>query len=184
MCNFAIVPKTDGDLSMTAMYRVDSRMILPVVLAMVAGGALLVLEGPTRRGLLLAVVLAPFYYLGAEILARKVVVGDDGIAIQKLLRTVRLDWLHIDTLDAVRTGHKVFVILLPFDGRPTFVTNTIRPFDELVRHILERVPESRITPNAREVLDTAPSKIGPLIQAWIVCLVLAGCVAGRLAGYG
>jgi len=159
-------------------------MIPPVVLAMVAGAALLGIEGVTRRGLLLLVLLVPFYYLGAEVLARQVTLDDDGITIRKLLRTVRLEWLHIETLDAVGTGHKVFLILLPFDGRPTFMTNTLRPFNELVGQVLERVPESRISPKARELLESAPSKIGPVIQAWIVCLVLAGCAAGRLAGYG
>lgn len=169
---------------MTANYRVDSRMVLPVCLAMAAGVALLALEGATRRGLLLLVVLAPFYYLGAEILTRKVVVDDEGITIRKLLRAVHLEWRRIETLDAVRTGRKIFLILLPLDGKPTFLTNTVKPFDELVACLLERVPESRITPEAREVLAGPSSKIGPVVQAWIVCLVLTGCVAGRLAGFG
>ncbi|MCA1961513.1 MAG: hypothetical protein LDL33_12040 [Desulfomonile sp.] len=159
-------------------------MIPPVVLAMFAGAALIGIEGITRRGLLLLMLLIPFYYLGAEVLARQVTVGDEGITIRKLLWTVRLEWRHIETLDAVRTGHKVFLILLPFEGRPTFVTNTLKPFNDLTRQVLERVPESRISPKARELLEGAPSKIGPVIQAWIVCLVLAGCAVGRLAGYG
>ncbi len=75
------------------IYRVDPRMITPVALAMGFGAFLLILEGPTPRGLLLFLLLSPFFYLGAEILARKIAVDTTGITISKFLRSVQLSGL-------------------------------------------------------------------------------------------
>ena len=67
-------------------YRVDFRMIPPIILAMVAGLLLLILEGATERGFLTACLLAPFFYLGAEVLARRISLDETGITISKLLQ--------------------------------------------------------------------------------------------------
>jgi hypothetical protein len=165
-------------------YRADPQMIPPVALAMGLGALLLALEGPTSKGFLLFVLLLPFYYLGAEILARKITLGADGLEIAKLLRTVRIAWSDIKYLDAVKTGHKLFLILQAENRRPVIITNTIRPFKELARQILARIPPAQVSDYAKEVIQDPPAKRGPMIQAWIICLVLAGLAAGRLLGYG
>ena len=164
-------------------YRVDPGMITPVALAMVSGALLLFLEGLTRKGFLLLLLLAPFFYLGAEILARKISLDDQGITISKFLRSVRIGWSEIQSLDAVRSGTKLFIILLGERGRPTLITNTISPFSDLVDKILGHVPSERIADGAVEILSEPREKKGPLVQAWIVCLVLVGLVAGKFMGY-
>jgi len=158
-------------------------MIPPVAAGMALGVLLVILEGPTQRGLLLLLILVPFFYLGAEILARKIVVDANGIAISKLLRTTRLQWREIASLEAVRTGSKLFAILRAEDGRLALITNTIRPFKDLAANLLERVPEDRIGQGAQDLLSEPPSKLGPLAQAWIIALVLAGLVLGKVLGY-
>jgi hypothetical protein len=168
----------------THPFRVDTRMIPPVVLAMAFGCILLALEGPTRRGILLAALLAPFFYLGAEILARKIVVDERGITISKLFRSVRHEWSDISSVDTVRTGAKMFIILHGDQGGTTLITNTIRPFDRLAASIVESVPRPSITEDVREQLADPPAKTGPLFQAWIACLVLAALAIGTLMGYG
>ena len=166
------------------IYRVDPRMIPPVVLAMGLGALLLVLEGATKKGLLLLVLLAPFYYLGAEILARKIILTVEGITVHKFLRTVHVDWREILLLDAFRSGSKLFVILQSREGRPMLITNTIRPFKDFLDKIQEMVPAEKTSETAKEFFSDPPSKHGPLLQAWILCLVIAGVVVGRLLGYG
>ncbi len=165
-------------------YRVDPRLIPPTALAMIFGFLLLCLEGPVKRGFLLLLLLAPFFYLGAEILARKIVIDEKGITISKLLRSVSLEWSEIQSLDAVRSGSKVFLILLGDHGRPVLITNTIRSFSELVSRVLEHVPTGKVADGAVQILSDPPSKTGPLVQAWIVCLVLAGLAVGKLLGFG
>lgn len=150
---------------------------------MAAGVILLILEGATTKGLLLLMLLTPFYYLGAEILARRIRLDDSGVTISKLLRSVRMEWSHIQSVEAVKTGRKVFLILQPRQGMPAFITNTVRPFRDLVNRILEKVGSDKISENARELLTDPPPKHGPMIQAWIVCLVLTGLLAGKILGY-
>jgi hypothetical protein len=168
----------------TSVFRVDTRMIPPVVLAMGLGIALLVLEGPSQRTLFLALLLSPFYYLGAEILVRRITIEADGITIRKLFRSVRLSWAEVERLDAVQSGSKIFIIIQGHAARPALITNTIRPFDELARKLMDSLPAEKISPSAAELLSHPPAKLGPLVQAWIICLVLGACVAGNLLGFG
>jgi hypothetical protein len=168
----------------TSVFRVDTRMIPPVVLAMGFGIALLALEWPSQRTVFLALLLSPFYYLGAEILVRRITLEPDGIFIRKLFRSVQLHWAEVERLDAVQSGHKLFIIIQGHDARPILITNTIRPFDELARRIMESLPQEKISSSAAELLTNPPAKHGPLFQAWVVCLVLAACVAGNLLGFG
>jgi hypothetical protein len=165
-------------------YRADSRLVPPVIITMGLGAFLLVLEGATKRGLLLFLVLAPFYYLGAEILARRIVLSSEGITVQKFLRSVHVGWREILSLDAFQSGSKLFIILQPDQGRPVLISNTIRPFNDLLGKLQEMVPAGKISETAREIFANPPSKNGPVLRAWLVCLVVAGVLAGRLLGYG
>jgi hypothetical protein len=165
-------------------YRVDPRMVPPVVMAMVFGILLVILEGFTGRGLLLTALLIPFFYLGLEILARRISIDSRGILISKFLRSVSVNWSEIESLDAVKSGSKLFLILETVRTRPVIITNTIRPFRDLAERLLDRLPPERVTSAAREILQQPPSKHGPMIQAWIVCLVLGAMVVGRFLGYG
>ncbi|MBI4961710.1 MAG: PH domain-containing protein [Desulfomonile tiedjei] len=165
------------------LYRVDPRVIPPVVLAIGFGAFLLFLEGLSERGILLAVLLSPFFYLGAEILARRISLDSKGITVSKFLRTVRFEWSQVESLDAVQAGRKLFMILQTENGRPVIFTNTIQPFTDLVEKMMTFIPKEKISGAAAELLVNPPSKHGPLIQAWIVCLVFTALVVGKLLGY-
>jgi hypothetical protein len=167
----------------TRPFRVDSRIVPPVALAVAFGCLLLVLEGPTRRGILLAALLAPFYYLAAEILARRIVVDEKGITISKLLRSVRYEWPEISSVSSVRTGSKVFLVLHSEERGTTLITNTIGLFGELAAIVLSSAPRASVADADREQLSDPPGKVGPLVQAWIACLVLAALSIGKLLGY-
>jgi hypothetical protein len=164
-------------------YRVDPRMIPPVILSMGFGAFLIFLEGLSQRGILLILLLSPFFYLGAEILARKIVFDSEGMTVAKFLRSVRVEWSELNSLDAIRSGSKLFVILQGREARPVVITNTIAPFKDLVDRLLEFVPPDKVAPSARELLANPPSKHGPLLQAWITCMVITGLVVGKILGY-
>ncbi len=167
-----------------SVYRVDPRMIPPIIMAMVFGILIIIMEGATRRGFLSLALLAPFYYLGAEILARKIVIGEQGIIIKKFLRSLDLNWNGIDSLDMVRSGKKVFLILQGGENRPVLITNTIQNFHDLLNQLMRKIPEEKISTPVKELLQDPPSKYGPLLQAWLICIVLLGIVTGKILGYG
>jgi hypothetical protein len=163
-------------------YGVDRRMIPPVAISMVLGAWLIVLEGASERGLLMVVLLLPFYYLGLEILVRKISLDSQGITVRKLLRSVHMRWSDVTSLDAIQARNKLYIILQTEEGRPTLITNTISPFVELGQNLLENVPQDKIAQGTREMLSAPPSKLGPLIQAWIICAVLGGIIIGKFLG--
>lgn len=166
----------------TYEYRVDPRMVPPIVVSLAIGAWLVILEGSSERGLFMILILLPFFYLGTEVLARKVVITAQGITVRKLLRSVSIDWTELSTLDYVRSRNKLFLIFQKNDGNPTLITNTISPFKELANKLLEYVPADKISEGAREVLENPPTKNAPLIQAWIVCLVLVALMIGKFFG--
>jgi hypothetical protein len=168
----------------TETYRVDPRMVPAVVLAIGFGVILLILEGATKRGFLLLFLLSPFFYLGAEILARRIVLDAQGITIYKFLRSVSVQWSDVTSVDAVKSGSKLFLIIGSDQHRPMLITNTIQSFNEMAEHILGRVPQDKVSSGVREFVSQAPSKFGPVMQAWIICLVLLGIIVGKLMGYG
>lgn len=153
------------------------------MLGMTLGIILLLLEGWTREGAVVCLALSPFFYLGIEILARRIRVDERGITIFKFLRTVHMDWSEITSFDAVRTGNKLFLILQGKSYRPVLITNTITPFAELARQLLDLVPSDKIAQGTAELILNAPRKHGPLVQAWLFCLVLGVIVAARTLGY-
>ena len=165
-------------------YRVDPRMVPPIIMSMSFGAFLIFMEGATQKGFLLFALLFPFYYLGAEVLARRIILNEDGITVQKLLRSVHMDWREISALDMVRTGRKVFLILQGGQSRPVLITNTIQPFEELLKKLTEQLADEKVSEAVRELAKEPPSKYGPLAQAWIVCLLLLGIIVGKLLGYG
>ena len=166
------------------IYRVDPRMIPPVIMSMSFGAFLILMEGASRKGLLVFALLIPFYYLGAEILARKIILSENGIIVQKFLRSVHMGWSEIEALDVVRTGRKVFLILQGGQSRPVLITNTIQPFEELLKSLVEQLGENKVSEAVKELLKEPPSKYGPLAQTWLVCLLLLGIIVVKLLGYG
>ncbi len=163
-------------------YRVDPRIAPPVVVSLALGAWLVILEGSSERGLLMILILLPFFYLGAEVLARKVSITSQGVTIRKLLRSVHMDWTELSTLDYVRSRNKLFLIFQTRDGKPTLITNTLSPFNDLAKKLLKFVPPDKITQGARDILEDPPAKNGPLIQAWIICIVLIALMVGKFFG--
>jgi len=167
----------------SSSYRVDTRLIPPVVLAMGSGAFLVYLEFMAENGLIVLLILAPFFYLGLEILARVITLDSAGVTVTKFLRSVRLNWSEIEALDAVKSRTRLFLILQSSGNPPVLITNTIQPFRDLVAQLIERIPEAKVSATAREALTDPPSTRRPVTHAWLICAFLAGLVAVRLMGY-
>ncbi|MDA8405468.1 MAG: hypothetical protein M0T73_01225 [Deltaproteobacteria bacterium] len=163
-----------------SVYKVDSKMKPPVILAMSAGMVLIVFSMVRSHNFLFFIVLTPFLYLGLEILARKIIVDSNGVTIQKFLRSSRLNWVDIQNVDAVRSGSKTFLILQTSSVRPVLITNSIASFQELANTIVQRIPGDKVSESAREMSQSSPRKLWPLIQAWLVCVIFWIILVGKL----
>jgi hypothetical protein len=167
---------------MENQYKVDPKMSIPVILAMISAIVLIAIEGFTNQGLLLVVVLIPFFYLGAEILSRKIVFLPDGITIKKFLRSVNLKWVEIQSLDAIQSGNKLFMILVNEKTRPVLITNTIAAFGEMANRLISSLPPGKVTDQARQILSAPPAKYSTIFQAWVVLFIIIGLILGKFYG--
>jgi hypothetical protein len=167
----------------SSSFRVDTRLIPPVVLAMGFGAFLVYLEFMGDNGLIVLLVLAPFFYLALEILARVITLDSTGITVTKFLRSVRVEWSDVEALDAVKSRTRLFLILQSRGSPPVLITNTIQPFRDLVAQLLQRIPKDKVSAAARETLTDPPFKQRPVVHAWLICALLAGLIAVRMMGY-
>lgn len=155
-------------------------LLAPILPSMAAALILIYLEMNTDKGLLLVIILAPFFYLGLEVLFRRIEVDEKGLIIYKLLRKSELAWPEIQSLDAVRSGSKIFIIMQTNRSIPFIISNTINNFPELSRMILDRARETAIDQGAKEVLDRPVQNNRTVAQAWIAFTVIAGILMFRL----
>jgi hypothetical protein len=154
-------------------------MTLPIILAMISGIVLIFLNITKSNSYLFLFILAPFLYLGLEILARKITLDSNGVTVQKFLRSTHLDWPEIENVDGVRSGAKTFLILQSINARPVLITNTIDLFTDLVNTIIQRIPRDKVSDVVREIAQSAPKKLWPIIQAWLVCLIFGAVMVGK-----
>ncbi|MGC8657556.1 MAG: PH domain-containing protein [Desulfomonilaceae bacterium] len=162
------------------VYKVDSRMLPPVILAMLSGVGLIVISIVKNHNFLFLIAFSPFLYLGLEILARKIVVDSTGLTIHKLFRSKRLDWVAIENVDAVGSGSKFFLILQLSKSRPIVITNTIAFFPDLVKKIIQNIPADKVSEAAVEISRSNQTKLWPIIQAWLVCAIFFSVMVGKL----
>ncbi len=162
------------------IYKVDSRMSPPVILAMLSGLALIVISIVKNHSFLFLVAFTPFLYLGMEILARKIVVDPTGLTIYKLFRSKRLNWAQIENVDSVHTGSKFFLILQVSSLRPVIITNTIAFFPDLVKKIIQNIPADKVSESASEISRSNQTKLWPIIQAWLVCAIFFTVMVGKI----
>lgn len=165
-------------------FRVDLRIIPPVALSMLLGSWIIVLERHTDRFLFLLLILAPFYYLGAEILARKILLHSEGITIRKLFRSSEIMWKDISYIDSLKAGKKVFLIIESGSVKPNLLTNTLGQFQILVNSIIQRLPPDKVSESARDLVTDVPNKYGPLLQTWAISVLLGAILLGKMMGYG
>jgi hypothetical protein len=161
-------------------FKPPNALILPIGPAMVAAAGLIFVESGSDKGILLGLILAPFYYLGLEILFRRINVSEKGLEVVKLLRKTSVEWSDVKSLDAVRSGTRIFIIVQSESAIPLIISNTISDFKELSNIILNNVPDHRIDRSVYETLEDPPLNNRPIFQAWVVFMVLASVLAFRL----
>ena len=160
------------------VYKVDTRLKPPVLLAMLSGVGLVLVSIVKSHSFLFLIVLSPFIYLGLEILLREIIVDSKGITIRKLLRSKRMEWPEISSIDAVVSGSKAFLIIGSNDDRPILITNTIAEFNDLLNNVSGHISAEKISESVKQLLSLK-RKIWPVVQAWLVWVVFSAVLVGK-----
>ncbi len=155
-------------------------MGLVVVFSIVLLATTLYLGLPTAKVVILSAFLLPVCLLFAESSRRRVTVGDEGIEVRKLFRHKRLSYAELTDVDTIQMRKRVFVSLSSEDDF-VILSNSYDRFGELLKAIIDRVPDSIVSDKAKQLAAVPPKKCSDIFSAWlaVAVLVLIICVQFR-----
>lgn len=166
-------------------YRIRKGFLIPMGITVVLGIILLLIgitiQMPSGRLYLLAVFMIPAVLIFIESSRRKVHIGADRILMEKTLGTKELHFHDLTSVDAVRVRKRVFISLTTEDSF-MIISNSYDRFGELVRQLVDLVPERAISDETREMAADPPLKCSDVFSAWLAVAVLLLVIAAQLRG--
>lgn len=167
-----------------SIYRIKKSFLLPLGLVVLFSFILLIstlyLQLPVAKVIILIAFLLPVCLLFAESSRRKVIVSEDALEIQKLLRSKRLSYADLTDVDTIQMRKRVFVSLSS-ETDFLILSNSYDKFGDMLREIISRVPGSIVSDKAKQLADLPPKKCSDIFSAWlaVAVLVLIICVQFR-----
>ncbi|MFO7767024.1 MAG: hypothetical protein R6V33_11385 [Pelovirga sp.] len=164
-------------------YKIRKGFLIPMGITVVLGVALLLIgitaHLPSGRLYLLAAFMVPAVLIFIESSRRKVHIGVDRIQMEKTLGTKEVRFIDLTSVDAVRVRKRVFISLTTED---TFmiISNSYERFDELVRQLVDLIPEPVVSDEARQMAADPPLKCSDIFSAWLAVTVLLLVIAAQL----
>ncbi len=165
-------------------YKIRKSFLLPMGLVMLFSATLLAsalyLGLPTAKIIILAVFLIPVCILFIESSRRKVIISDEAIEVQKLLRSKRLSYAELTDVDTIQMRKRVFVSLSS-ENDFLILSNSYNQFGDMLREIITRSPGSIVSDKAKQLAEHPPKKCSDIFSAWlaVAVLVLIICVQFR-----
>ncbi len=154
---------------------------LAVILSLILLGIALFLQLPTAKIIVLTAFLLPICVIFAESSRRKVSVTEDAIKINKLLRSKRLDYAELTTIDIIQVRKRVFVSLSS-ENDFMILSNSYDRFGLLLEQLLARVPENVVSNETRQLAENPPKKCSDVFSAWLAVAVLTLIIYVQLRG--
>ncbi|MFO7577382.1 MAG: hypothetical protein R6W66_06605 [Pelovirga sp.] len=156
-------------------YRIRKNFLIPMGLTVLLGGILLFSSLfaaiPSGRLALLAVFLLPAVLILAESSRRRVHIHDDHIVVDKILRSKRINFSDLTSVEAVKVRKRVFISLSTADSF-LIISNSYAGFDRLVRQLVSLVPPAVLSEDARLMAEDPPLKCSDTFSAWLAVAVL------------
>lgn len=164
-------------------YQIRKGFLIPMGLTVFLGVILLLvgrwMQMPAGRLWLLAAFIAPAVLIFIESSRRKVRIGTDHVLVEKVLRSKRINFSDLTSVDAVKVRKRVFVSLST-ENSFLIISNSYAHFDKLVRRLVEVVPDSILSAEARQLAEDPPQKCSDIFSAWLAVAVLLLVIAAQL----
>ena len=156
-------------------YRIRKHFLIPLGLVVFLTLTLLVsclfLHLPLAKTMILLVFLLPSCFLLAECSRRQVRLEENGILARKLLRSKRLEYAQLTSIDTVLVRKRAFVSLSTEEDF-LILSNSYDHFGDLLKQLLEKVPEKIISEETRQLAIKPPEKSSDIFSAWVAVAVL------------
>lgn len=166
-------------------YVIRRSFLVPLGLAVLLLIVLLVvsiLHGQPLAKLAFLVVFAlPLTVLFAASAFRRLQIDASGVTAIRLLGQRRIDYSRITSLEAVRVRNRVFLTLAAGDDEFLIVSNAYARFPELVRALVQVLPETVVTDEARQLADAPPGRHADIVMIWFVIMALVYVLLAQFA---
>jgi len=157
-------------------FAIRRTFLVPLGLLLLLSLALLVtsiIQGqPTAKAIILAVIILPVAGFFIESAFRRTVINAEGITVYKFLRQKHLAFAKMTAVETVMVRKRVFLTLCVEDEF-VILSNAYADFPELVRALLNRVPQATISDDTRKMAEAPPVKSTDIISCWLAVALLA-----------
>ena len=164
-------------------YKIRKGFLIPMAITVVLGVALLLIgiwiQMPTGRLYLLAAFMAPALLIFIESSRRRVYIHSDHILMERTLGKKQLHFSELTSVDAVRVRKRVFISLTT-ENSFMIISNSYDRFEELVRQLIDLVPQTTLSDEARQLAADPPRKCSDIFSAWLAVAVLLLVIAAQL----
>ena len=166
-------------------FRIRKSFLLPLGLVVLLTLALLIsciLMGlPLAKNIILGAFMLPVVILFAESSCRRVSIDEDGVQIDKLFRSKRLNYPELTAIDTVRVRKRAFVSLSSEEHFFIF-SNSYANFGALLKLLLEKAPPPVVSAETRELAANPPEKSSDIFSAWLAVAILILILYVQLRG--
>lgn len=168
-----------------AVFSIRKSFLLPlgliVVLSFILLASALFLQLPMAKTIILAAFLLPVCIIFAESSLRKLYITENGIEVNKLFRSKRLAYSELTTIDAIKVRKRAFVSLSS-EHDFLIISNSYNHFGLLLKQLLDRVPETVVSDEIRQLAKDPPRKCSDIFSAWLAVAVLTLIIFVQLRG--
>jgi uncharacterized membrane protein len=157
-------------------YRIRRALLLPlglvVVLSLVLAAIVIIQHQPAVKLLVVGCALLPLGYLLFECLVRRIEIDSVGLRMIRLGRVRAFAWSEITAVETVRVRQRAF---LTINAGEEFliIANMYAGFAHLLNTVLERVPATAVSEEARTLAQAPPMKHSDIVILWGLTLMMA-----------
>lgn len=164
-------------------YKIRKDFLIPMGITVVLGVVLLLIgiiaQMPAGRLYLLAAFMVPALLIFIESSRRRIHLYSDHILMERTLGKKQLLLRDLTSVDTVRVRKRVFISLTS-DNSFMIISNSYAHFDELVRQLIDLVPQTALSDEARRLAADPPRKCSDIFSAWLAVAVLLLVIAVQL----
>ncbi len=154
-------------------------LTIDALLILVLLGLALTGRGTPVETIILSIILIPLVVVLLELFSRKVVTGERGIMIWKLLRKKDLSWDQITDLGALVLRKKIYLALTTTKGFH-ILSNSYEDFNSLACFIVDHLDRKKVEEKVIDLVSNPVRRISEIVSAWLVTAILFTVVAAKL----
>lgn len=164
-------------------YKIRKGFLIPMGITVALGVLLLSIgisiQMPSGRLYLLAAFMAPALLIFTESSRRRLHIHQDYVLMERTLGKKQLFYSDLTSVDAVRVRKRVFLSLTTTDSF-MIISNSYDHFDELLRQLIDLVPQTTLSDEARQLAADPPHNCSDIFSAWLAVAVLLLVIAAQL----